>query len=216
MTNRAKMPRARSEPILGVLLAGGQSRRMGGGDKCLQMLDGETLLTRAIARAQQQVDMLILNANGNPARFATYALPVVPYVIDGHAGPLAGVLSGMEWARENRPDCPLIATFATDAPFFPRDLVRRLLAARECAHAPLACAVSGGRTHPVFGIWPVDLADDLRRAMTAEDIRKVDRWTARHGIAHAVFDDTPKDPFFNINRPEELTQARTIAVQIDK
>ncbi len=213
MTKRTKMPRARSEQVLGVLLAGGQSRRMGGGDKCLQLLDGKTLLARAIARAQPQADTLILNANGNPARFAAYTLPVVPDVIDGHAGPLAGVLSGMEWARKNRPDCSLIATFATDAPFFPRDLVRRLVAARKNAHASLACAVSGGRTHPVFGLWPVDLADDLRHAMTTEDIRKVDIWTARHGIAHTAFPDRPYDPFFNINRPEELARAQAIAAR---
>lgn len=177
------MPQATSKPIVGVLLAGGQSRRMGGGDKCLQMLGEKTLLAHAMERARPQVDILILNANGAPARFAAYDLPIVPDIIDGHAGPLAGVLSGMEWARANRPDCPLIATFATDAPFFPRDLVPRLLAARAAADRPLACAVSDDRTHPVFGLWPVDLADDLRRAMTEEGLRKVDIWTARHGIA---------------------------------
>ena len=213
MTKQATMTPATREPIVGVLLAGGQSRRMGGGDKCLQMLGGETLLAHAIARARPQVDVLILNANGDRARFAAYDLPVVPDVIDGHAGPLAGVLSGMEWARAHRPDCATIASFATDAPFFPRDLVPRLSAARKAAHVPLACASSGGRTHPVFGLWPVELAGDLRRAMTEEDIRKVDIWTARHGIAHAVCPDTPHDPFFNINRPEDLARAQTIAAQ---
>ena len=202
-----------NNPIAGVLLAGGQSRRMGGGDKCLQMLDGKTLLAHAIARARPQVDALMLNANGDPARFGDYALPVVPDVIAGHAGPLAGVLSGMEWARANRPECALIATFATDAPFFPRDLIACLKRVRTEAGVPLACASSGGRTHPVFALWPVDLAGDLRHAMTTEDIRKVDIWTARHGIAHAAFPDAPYDPFFNINRPEELARAHALAAR---
>lgn len=191
--------------VAGVLLAGGRARRMGGGDKCLRELAGQTLLARVIARAAPQVGPLVINANGDPARFAAYGLPVAPDSIEGFAGPLAGVLSGMDWAADNAPDCPWIATFATDAPFFPMDMVTRLRAATE--GADMACAASGGRAHPVFGLWPVRLRDELRRALTEEDIRKVDIWTARYRLAQVDFAVHPIDPFFNVNSPEDLAKA---------
>lgn len=193
--------------ILGVLLAGGQSRRMGGGDKCLQLLGGKSLLSHAIARARPQATALILNANGDAMRFAGYDVPIVADSIGGFAGPLAGILTALEYASKRHRDCSHVASFATDAPFFPADLVARLIAAAESQAAPLACASSGGRTHPVFGLWPLSLADDLRHAMTQQDIRKVDIWTARHGIATADYPALPFDPFFNINRPEDLAEA---------
>ncbi len=196
--------------VAGVLLAGGRARRMGGGDKCLRELAGQTLLARVIARAAPQVGPLVINANGDPARFAAYGLPVAPDSIEGFAGPLAGVLSGMDWAADNAPDCPWIATFATDAPFFPMDMVARLRAATE--GADMACAASGGRAHPVFGLWPVRLRDALRRAMTEEDIRKVDVWTARYRLAQVDFAAHPIDPFFNANRPEDLAKAEDFLI----
>ena len=150
-------------PVAGVLLAGGLARRMGGGDKCLRQLAGETLLARVIARAAPQVGPLILNANGDPARFAPYDLPVVADVVEGYAGPLAGILTALEWAAENAPHHPLVASFATDAPFLPRDLVQTMVEARDLAGADLACAASGGRAHPVFGLWPVELRAGLAR-----------------------------------------------------
>jgi len=189
------------------LLAGGQSRRMGGGDKCLHLLGGETLLSHAIARARPQVTALILNANGDAARFVGYDVPIVADSIGGFAGPLAGILTALEYASKRHPDCSHVASFATDAPFFPVDLVARLIAATKSQAMPLACASSGGRTHPVFGLWPLSLADDLRHAMTQQDIRKVDIWTARHGIATADYPSLPFDPFFNINRPQDLAEA---------
>jgi molybdenum cofactor guanylyltransferase len=197
-------------PVVGVLLAGGQARRMGGGDKCLRPLGGRPILEHVIARAAPQVRALLLNANGDPGRFAGFGLPVAADLIQGFAGPLAGVLTGMAWARANRPDCPWIATVATDTPFFPTDLVVRLLAAAEDQGADLACATSGGRAHPVFGLWPVRLADDLRHAMTDEQIRKVDAWTARHRLALVDFPTGPLDPFFNTNRPEDLAEAERL------
>ena len=151
--------------VVGVLLAGGQARRMGGGDKCLRRLGERTILEQVIERARPQVAALVLNANGDPARFADFGLPVIPDVIEGFAGPLAGVLTGMDWARTHRADCPWIATIATDTPFFPPDLVGRMLRAVERQAADLACAASDGRAHPVFGLWPVRLADDLRSAL---------------------------------------------------
>jgi molybdopterin-guanine dinucleotide biosynthesis protein A len=193
-----------------VLLAGGQARRMGGGDKCLRQLGTRTILEHVIERARPQVAALVLNANGDPDRFAAFGLPVAADVVQGFAGPLAGVLTGMEWTRARRPDCPWIATIATDTPFFPTNLVERLLAAVESARADLACAVSGGRAHPVFGLWPVRLADDLRGAVVNEGIRKVDVWTGRYRLIEVDFPIEPIDPFFNTNRPEDLAQAERL------
>ncbi|QCO00853.1 MULTISPECIES: molybdenum cofactor guanylyltransferase MobA [Azospirillum] len=199
-----------TEGIAGVLLAGGLSRRMGGGDKSLRTLGGRSILERIVATVRPQVGPLVLNANGDPARFAAFGLPVAADVVEGFAGPLAGVLTGMEWARANAPDCRWLASFATDAPFIPGDLVARLVAAVEREGADLACARSDGQEHPVFGLWRVDLADDLRRAMVEEDMRKVDAWTARHRLAVADFATDPVDPFFNTNRPDDLAEAERL------
>jgi molybdenum cofactor guanylyltransferase len=193
--------------VVGVLLAGGQARRMGGGDKSLRRLGDRTILEHVIERARPQVAALVLNANGDPARFARFGLPVAADVVEGFAGPLAGVLTGMEWTRRHRPACAWIATIATDSPFLPEDLVTRL--GRAVEGADLACARSGGRAHPVFGLWPVRLAEDLRRAMV-EGVRKVDLWTARHRLVEVDFAADPIDPFFNTNRPEDLAEAERL------
>lgn len=193
--------------IAGVLLAGGLSRRMGGGDKCLRPLGGQTILARIVARAQPQVAALMLNANGDPARFAPYGLPVRADLVEGYAGPLAGVLTGMAWAREALPGCRWLASFACDAPFLPLDLVACLVAALESNGADLACARSAGQSHPVFGLWPVPLHDALQRAMTEEGLRKVDLFTARYKLVEVEFPCAPIDPFFNTNRPEDLEAA---------
>lgn len=195
---------------LGVILAGGQARRLGGGDKALQEVAGRPLLAHAIERLKPQVSRIVLNANGDPARFAAFGLPVVPDSVDGFAGPLAGVLAGLDWAAENTPDCSWIVTVATDAPFFPDDLVARLMAAVESEKSDLACAESGGRAHPVFGLWPVALREDLRHALVDEDVRKVDLWTARHRLAVVSFPAPVVDPFFNINRPEDVVAAEKV------
>ena len=195
--------------IVGVLLAGGKARRMGGGDKCLRHLGGRPLLAHAIERAGPQVAGLVINANGEPGRFADFGLPVVADGIAGFAGPLAGVLAGLDWAATNAPDCAYVASFATDAPFFPTDLVARLAEA-VAAGANLACAASGGRAQPVFGLWSVRLREALRRAMIDEEMRKVDIWTARYKLAEVSFESTDGDPFFNANRPEDLVTAEDI------
>ena len=205
-----------TETVAGVLMAGGQSRRMGGGDKCLRALAGRPILERVIERVRPQVGPLVLNANGDPARFAAFGLPVVADAVGDFAGPLAGVLTGLEWAAERAPDCAWVASFATDAPFLPDDLVARLLAAVAAEGADMACAASDGRDHPVFGLWPLRLRDDLRQAMVAEGIRKVDVWTARYRLARVAFPlaETlagPLDPFFNANRPEDLAEAERFA-----
>ncbi len=197
-------------PVVGVLLAGGQSRRMGGGDKCLRPLGGKPILTRIVERVQPQVRRLILNANGDPARFAGYDLPVVADSVAGFAGPLAGVLAGLDWAAQHAPDCPVVVTAPTDAPFLPDDLVESLWQAVRLEGADLACAASNGQAHPVVGLWPVRLRDDLRRAMTAEEIRKVDVWTARHRLVTVEFPALPVDPFLNVNRPDDLAEAERL------
>ena len=193
--------------IIGVLLAGGLARRMGGGDKPLRLLGGKPLLDHVIARLRPQVGWLVLNANGDPARFAAYGLPVVADSIPDYAGPLAGILAGLDWTAEHRPDCPMIVSVATDAPFLPVDLVARLAAARHTEGADLACAASGGQAHPVIGLWPVRLREELRRAVVDEGVRKVDVWTARYKLAVVPFADRPIDPFFNANRPGDLEEA---------
>jgi molybdopterin-guanine dinucleotide biosynthesis protein A len=198
-----------SMKIGGVLLAGGQSQRMGGGDKSLRLLAGKPILARVIERAQPQVDALVLNANGDPARFTRFGLPVVPDSVAGFAGPLAGVLAGLDWAAANLPEAELLASFATDAPFLPRDLVRRLAVALEEGGFDLACAQSNGQNHPVFGLWPVSLRDDLRQVL-AGGLRKVDRWTARFKLVEVEFLAEPVDPFFNANRPEDLAEAERL------
>ena len=194
--------------IIGVLLAGGLARRMGGGDKCLQMLGGKTLLSYSIDVATPQVSQLILNAAGDGSRFVEFNLPVLPDVVDGAQGPLAGVLTGMEWAAHNVTDCEWIVTFPTDAPFFPNDLVERMLEKVHNKNADIACARSNKRTHPVFALWPIKLAGELRRAMLEENLRKIDKWTAQYKVINVDWSTDPYDPFFNINCPEDLEQAK--------
>ncbi len=196
--------------IAGVLLAGGLARRMGGGDKCLMSIGDKPLLEHMIERAQSQVGPLMINANGDPDRFQSYGLPVRKDVLDGYQGPLAGVLTGMEWVAEEHPDIEWMASFATDAPFIPPELVSYLMKAVIDADADMACAITNGRTHPVFALWPVRLKDDLHRAMVEEEMRKIDRWTARYNIIYVEFDTDPLDPFFNVNRPENLAEAEEL------
>lgn len=199
-----------TDRVIGVLLAGGLSRRMGGGDKGLRLLRGRPILAHVIERATPQVDELILNANGDPARFASFGLPVVADVVEGFAGPLAGVLTGMAWTAAQRPEVPWIVTVAVDTPFFPLDLVQRLLAGVRAEGADLACAASAGQSHPVFGLWPVRLASELRHALVEEGMRKIDAWTARYRLATVAFPAEPVDPFFNANRPEDLAEAERL------
>lgn len=197
-------------PIAGVILAGGLSRRMGGGDKALLELGGQPILARVIERFRPQAAPMVLNANGDPDRFAEFGLPVASDPVEGFAGPLAGVLAGLDWVHANHGGVEWVVSVASDTPFFPADLVARLSLAVEAERTDMACAASGGRNHPVFGLWPVRLRDDLRRAMVEEDIKKVDIWTGRYGLSVVEFPDLPFDPFFNANRPEDLDQARVL------
>jgi molybdopterin-guanine dinucleotide biosynthesis protein A len=200
-----------NEPTVGVLLAGGLARRMGGGDKPLREIDGKTLLAHVIERLRPQCEALVLNANGEPERFSAFGLPVVADSIQGFAGPLSGVLAGLDWAAAYAKAARFAVSVATDTPFLPRDLVTRLQAARVTHDTRLASAASGGRTHPVIGLWPVDIRDELRRALLDEGLRKIDLFTARHNLAIAEWPVLPYDPFFNANAPDDLAQAESIA-----
>ena len=203
-----------STPLpLGLVLAGGLARRMGGGDKTRIRIGGKTILARVLARLQPQCSGVILNANGDPARFADTGLPVVADSIPDFAGPLAGILAGLDWAAAHAPDIADVASVPGDCPFLPADLIARLAAARRTAGLPLACARSGEWRHPVVGLWPVALRDDLRKALIEERLHKIEAWTARRGVAIVDWKSAPVDPFFNVNTPEDAAEAERIAAQ---
>ena len=200
-------------PTLGLVLAGGLARRMGGGDKARIRIGGLTILQRVLACLTPQCSTVILNANGDPARFSDTGLPVVADSVPDFAGPLAGILAGLDWAAANAPACEWLASVPGDCPFLPKDLVARLHQARIAAGTPLACARSGQWRHPVAAVWPVNLREDLRRALVDDGLRKIEIWTARHGVAIAEWPVEPIDPFFNVNTPEEAARAEAIAMQ---
>ncbi|HXY90674.1 MAG TPA: molybdenum cofactor guanylyltransferase MobA [Xanthobacteraceae bacterium] len=199
-------------PTLGLVLAGGQARRMGGGDKAALVVGGKTILARVLARLDPYCAPIILNANGDPARFSCYGLAVVADGIPNFAGPLAGILAGLDWTAKEAPKVEWLASAPGDCPFLPTDLVPRLHAARIAEKKSLACARSGEWRHPVVGLWPVALRDDLRRAL-AGGLHKIEAWTGRHGVALAEWPDRPVDPFFNVNTPEDLAKAEEIAAR---
>ena len=207
------MAHAKTEPIAGVLLAGGQSSRFGGGDKCLLQLRGKKLLAHAIERLKPQVNMLVLNANGDPKRFASFGLAVIPDDDDTHAGPLAGLLVGMEWADSEAPNMRFIVTVPTDTPFFPEDLVARFVEAQQGREVPVIAASESGE-HPVFGIWPIALASTLRRDLAAGERKTLD-WARAQGAVSvhfppATFRGRSVDPFFNINESPDLAKAEAL------
>ncbi len=198
--------------IPGVILAGGLARRMGGGDKPMRMIAGKTLLERAIVRLETQCHGLILNANGDPSRFAQFGLPVIADSVADFPGPLAGILAGLDWVAANRPQAKWVLSAAGDCPFLPRDLVARLDQERRRQNAELAVAASGDQTHPVIALWSVRLREDLRRALVVEGLRKIDRWTSRYPLATVTWPLDPFDPFFNANTIEDIAEANRLAV----
>jgi len=197
--------------LVGVLLAGGLARRMGGGDKPMRQIGGRTILERVITRLKPQCDELILNANGDPARFASFGLPVVPDSVENFPGPLAGILAALDWTAAHRPGISLVFSAAADCPFLPRDLVARLTEVLVNESAQLAVAASDGQSHPVIGLWSVSLRDQLRDALVREDIRKIDRWTARYKLATVTWPTQPLDPFFNANTMDDIADAERLA-----
>jgi molybdenum cofactor guanylyltransferase len=186
---------------------------MGGGDKARIRIGGTTILQRVLGRMASQCSRMIINANGDPARFSDTGLAVVADSVPDFAGPLAGILAGLDWAAANTPGSEWLVSVPGDCPFLPRKLLTRLHGARLAASVPLACAKSGEQTHPVVGLWPVSLREDLRRALVGEGLRKIDLWTARYGVGVAQWPDTPVDPFFNVNTPADAACAEAIAKQ---
>jgi len=203
-------------PVCGIILAGGLARRMGGGDKPLREIGGRPILAHVIERLRPQCARLVLNANGEPARFARFGLPVVADDVPDFAGPLAGILAGLEWMAANVPRVECGVSVAADTPFVPRDLVQRLQAARLNEACDIAVATSGGRTHPVIALWPVTLRAPLRHALTAEGERKIDRFTARYQVAEVSWPREPYDPFFNVNEIGDIGAAEGIAAAAEQ
>src|SRR5580692_122862 len=198
------------ERIMVVVLAGGLARRMGGGDKCLKLLGGRPILAHVLERLDGQAEGILLNANGDVTRFASWRMPVATDVVTGFGGPLVGVLTALKWAAAHAPEITDVVSVPADGPFLPRDLVRRLVAARTGAGAVLAQAASNGRPNPVVGLWPVALAAELRHAVVVEGIAKVDAWTGRYRLATVDFEADRIDPFFNANTQEDLTEAERL------
>jgi molybdopterin-guanine dinucleotide biosynthesis protein A len=188
---------------------------MGGGDKALIDIGGVSILDRVLATLSAQTIGIVINANGDPKRFADTGLPVIADNVPGFAGPLAGILAGLDWLMAQDNGIEWLVSVPGDCPFLPDNLVEKLHGARRKmgAGVPLACARSGEWRHPVVGLWPLALRADLRKALVEEDLRKIEVWTARHGIAIAEWADQPVDPFFNVNTPEDAARAEKIALQ---
>jgi molybdopterin-guanine dinucleotide biosynthesis protein A len=184
---------------------------MGGGDKPMRMVGGRTILDHVIERLSPQCEPVLLNANGDPSRFSSFHLPIVPDSVPGHPGPLAGVLAALNWTADHRPDVEWVVSVSGDCPFLPRDLVRRFHEAVSKESSQLAVAASAGQVHPVIGLWRVDLRHDLQRAVLVEEVRKIDRWTSRYRTATVAWPAEPVDPFFNTNTLEELAEAERLA-----
>lgn len=202
------------EQVAGVILAGGLSRRMGGGDKGLRELAGKPLLGHVLERLSAQAAPIAINANGDPSRLATFGLPIIPDATGDFAGPLAGVLAGLRWAEDAAPSARFIVSAACDTPFFPKDLGAKFLAAAGEVYPAIVLATSAGQIHPVFGLWPIALADDLAASL-ASGTRKVLHWTDRHPHFAVEFEEQRiggrmVDPFFNANTPEELAEAQSL------
>lgn len=195
----------------GLVLAGGLARRMGGGDKPMRTIGGRSILDRVVTRIAPQCNVLALNANGDPARFAAFALPVIADDLADFPGPLAGIVAGMDWIATNRPEIRWMLSVAGDCPFLPRDLVVRLHEKRITEKAQLAAASSAGQSHPVIGLWDISLRHQLREALVNESVRAVGRWTARYPLATVEWPTTPVDPFFNANTADDLAEAERLA-----
>ncbi len=203
-----------SQSLVGIILAGGLAKRMGGGDKCLLPLAGKTLLQRTVERAQPQVSQLLLNANGNSLRFARTRLPVVPDIYLGNPGPLAGIHAGLSWMKSTTPDAEWLASFASDTPFFPNDLVARLLDAAKNRQAQLAVATSNSRIHPIFALWHKSLLDEIEEQLQTGEMPRLQDWIKQQNVVEVEFQAEKYDPFFNINVPQDLYAAEPLAALV--
>lgn len=194
--------------LVGVVLAGGLSRRMGEQEKSLLELGGKPIIERVIDRLKTQTDNILINANGDPARFSHFNLPIQPDTVEGFAGPLAGILAGMRWCKTNATNCKYVLSVAADTPFFPDSLAEKLLAEIPEDQDAIALASSENRRHPVFGLWSISLADDLHKFLVDEENRKVMLFVERYPNCIVDFEFETSDPFFNVNTPEDLAVAQ--------
>ena len=216
--DRTEYPEEPHSQIPAIVLAGGLSRRMGGVDKTLMKLGGKAMISHALDCLEKQAGPLMINANGDANRYEGLGYPVVADVFEGHAGPLAGILTAMRWAQGNTRNAKWIVTVAADTPFLPVDLVSRLLSAAENGFSTIALAVSGERIHPVVGMWPLNLADDLEAFLNNGSSRKVLAFVDNYTLAKAQFDAVivagiEVDPFFNVNTLEDLEKAEAILAE---
>lgn len=202
---------SKSVSILGVILAGGLARRMGGGDKCLLPLAGKTLLQRVIERAQPQVGTLLLNANGSSLRFARTRLPVIADTFANNPGALAGVHAGLKWMKTNNPEGEWLVSFASDTPFFPMDLVERLHDAAMSKNSLLVIATSKGRVHPTFALWHASLLEKIEKLLSAGESPRLQEWVDKQDATYVEFSAETYDPFFNINTPQDIYAAEPLA-----
>ena len=202
------------QSVVGIILAGGLAKRMGGGDKCLLPLAGKTLLQRTVERAQPQVGQLLLNANGSSLRFARTRLPVIPDIYPGNLGPLAGIHAGLSWMQTTNPDAEWLASFASDTPFFPADLVTRLFDAATGQNAQLAVAKSRDRTHPIFALWHASLLGKIDQQLQSGDIPRLQDWIKQQKLVEVEFEVENYDPFFNINVPQDLYAAEPLVALV--
>ena len=203
-----------SESVVGIILAGGLARRMGGGDKCLLPLAGKTLLQRTIDRAQPQVHQLLLNANGNSLRFARTRLPVIADLFPNNLGPLAGIHAGFNWMQTKAPQAEWLISFASDTPFFPANLVEELLAAAQTASTKLAVATSKLNAHPVFALWHISLKPEIEAQLKTAEAPRLQDWMKAHNPVEVDFNADAYDPFFNINTPQDLYAAEPISALV--
>ncbi len=201
--------------IIGFIIAGGQSSRMGGGAKCLLDVAGKPILAHIVERFGPQVDQLVLNTNEAPSLFQGFDVAIVADKFPDQPGPLAGLLSCLDYAAHNAPAAEWVATVPSDCPFVPRDLIARLL-----EHAPddttnnAVVAASGEHLHPLAGLWRPALLGRLKRAFEDHGLRGMKQWVEDVEGRHVSFAITPFDPFFNVNRPEDLARAGAIARQL--
>ena len=195
---------------VGVVLAGGRAQRMNGADKPMLTLAGKTLMQHVVSRAAPQVDQLLINANGDAGRFAGFGRTIVPDGVGGYPGPIAGILAGFDWTRQNRPDAQWLVSFACDCPFMPEDLVERLIEGARASNVPVSIAASGSRHHPVFAAWRTDLALSADEILVKRGLRKVDRLVESFPNTRIEFDTRAVDPFFNINTPDDLALAESL------
>lgn len=203
-----------SESVVGIILAGGLARRMGGGDKCLLPLAGKTLLQRTVDRAQPQVEQLLLNANGNSLRFARTRLPVIADTYANNLGPLAGIHTGFTWMQAKAPKAEWLVSFASDTPFFPTNLVEALLDAAKTSSSKLVVAVSKSRVHPVFALWHISLKTEIEAQLATGEVPRLQEWMTAQNPAQVEFDADVYDPFFNINTPQDLYAAEPMSALV--